>query len=55
MVKAPTHPAGEDPRRLRALWPSSLAQPTKLPPGWVVGGAPNSPPEPSGLVGAAFP
>lgn len=55
VVKAPTHPAGEDPRRLRALWPSSLAQPTKLPPGWVVGGAPNSPPEPSGLVGAAFP
>lgn len=38
VVKAPTHPAGEDPRRLRALWPSSLAQPTKLPPGWVVGG-----------------
>ena len=33
VVKAPTHPAGEDPRRLRALGPSNPAQPTKLPPG----------------------
>ena len=33
VVKAPTHPAGEDPRRLRALGPSKPAQPTKLPAG----------------------
>lgn len=43
VVKAPTHPAGKDPRRLWALWPSSPAQPTNLPPGWVGGGHPIHP------------
>ena len=52
MVKAPTHPEGEDPRRLRALRPSSPAQPTNLAPGWMgAGGGTQLAPESTGRVG----
>lgn len=50
VVTAPTHPAGEDPRRRRASQPSKSAKPNNLS-SWREGSF-NSPPEKSGTVGA---
>lgn len=55
VVKAPTHPEGEDPRRLRALRPSSPAQPTNLAPGWMGWGGHSTHPRVSPAGGAALP